>query len=263
MAIDAITEIAAALKSGADATLATGTAGSTSEIAIWDANGDLIDANLEEFRMIIEQAHVNKDRVIYEFFRGLLPLTNNPPLNQIIENFLEFNVNYLIEYCLKYSDPLKFFMPLYQEVDIVSDTLMRKGRLDRISYIPGTDDLYIMDYKTSQGWDTSRMRKELAFYYLLSQDDPRFKDKITYWAIYNPKRHELLFEPIKKISITWLNKTMNGYEYRGNHVYGFHEVLEMMYDEGQWKWYWEKIKHKYLNPIKCVHCDLIGECWGE
>lgn len=41
-AVDAITEIAAALKSGADGTLVTGTAGSDTEFAIWNSDGDLV-----------------------------------------------------------------------------------------------------------------------------------------------------------------------------------------------------------------------------
>lgn len=42
-AIDAITEIAAALKSGADATLVTGTAGASGNVAAWNADGDIVD----------------------------------------------------------------------------------------------------------------------------------------------------------------------------------------------------------------------------
>ena len=42
--IDTITEIAAPLKTGADGTVVTGTAGATDECAKWDANGDLITA---------------------------------------------------------------------------------------------------------------------------------------------------------------------------------------------------------------------------
>jgi len=42
-AVDAITEIAAALKSGADGTLATCTAGTSGNVAMWNADGDLVD----------------------------------------------------------------------------------------------------------------------------------------------------------------------------------------------------------------------------
>lgn len=42
-AVDAITEIAAALKSGSDATLITGTKGTTNYTAKWNADGDLVD----------------------------------------------------------------------------------------------------------------------------------------------------------------------------------------------------------------------------
>ena len=42
-AIDAITEIAAALKSGADGTVITGTAGTDTYTAVWNADGDLVD----------------------------------------------------------------------------------------------------------------------------------------------------------------------------------------------------------------------------
>lgn len=41
--IDDITEIAAALKSGADATLVTGTAGTSGDLAQWNVDGDLVD----------------------------------------------------------------------------------------------------------------------------------------------------------------------------------------------------------------------------
>ena len=43
--IDAITEIAAALKSGSDGDLITGTAGTNGNLAQWNADGDLIDAS--------------------------------------------------------------------------------------------------------------------------------------------------------------------------------------------------------------------------
>jgi len=42
-AVDAITEIASAIKTGIDAKLVTGTAGTAGNAAVWDANGDLID----------------------------------------------------------------------------------------------------------------------------------------------------------------------------------------------------------------------------
>jgi len=41
--VDAITEIAAALKSGSDGTVVTGTAGTSTYTAIWNADGDLVD----------------------------------------------------------------------------------------------------------------------------------------------------------------------------------------------------------------------------
>lgn len=45
-ALDDIDEIASALKSGADATLVTGTAGTSGNIAQWNADGDLIDGGI-------------------------------------------------------------------------------------------------------------------------------------------------------------------------------------------------------------------------
>ena len=44
--IDAITEIAAALKSGADATLITGTKGTSGHLAAWNADGDLVEGGI-------------------------------------------------------------------------------------------------------------------------------------------------------------------------------------------------------------------------
>jgi len=42
--IDAITEIASALKTGSDATIVTGTSGSTGDCVEWDSNGDIVTA---------------------------------------------------------------------------------------------------------------------------------------------------------------------------------------------------------------------------
>ena len=41
--VDAITEIASALKSGSDATLVTGTAGTSGDLSQWNGDGDLVD----------------------------------------------------------------------------------------------------------------------------------------------------------------------------------------------------------------------------
>lgn len=45
-ALDAITEIAAALRSGSDQTLITGTEGSNTELAVWNSDGDLISLTI-------------------------------------------------------------------------------------------------------------------------------------------------------------------------------------------------------------------------
>jgi len=45
-AIDAITEIAAGLKTGTDVKLVTGTAGADGNLATWDANGDIVDGGV-------------------------------------------------------------------------------------------------------------------------------------------------------------------------------------------------------------------------
>ena len=42
-AVDAITEVNASLRSGSDQTLVTGTKGTTNQLAIWDANGDIVN----------------------------------------------------------------------------------------------------------------------------------------------------------------------------------------------------------------------------
>jgi len=47
-ALDALTEIAAALKSGADAKLITGTAGSNGNVSKWNSDGDLIGSNVTD-----------------------------------------------------------------------------------------------------------------------------------------------------------------------------------------------------------------------
>lgn len=44
--VDAITEIAAALKTGADANLVTGTAGTNGDVAMWNGDGDIVDGGI-------------------------------------------------------------------------------------------------------------------------------------------------------------------------------------------------------------------------
>ena len=46
--VDAITEIAAAIKSGVDATVITGTAGTSNNLAKWNADGDLVESSLAD-----------------------------------------------------------------------------------------------------------------------------------------------------------------------------------------------------------------------
>jgi hypothetical protein len=55
--VDALTEIAAALKSGADATLVTGTEGDADDILVWDANGDAISSG-EALSEVVTAARV-------------------------------------------------------------------------------------------------------------------------------------------------------------------------------------------------------------
>lgn len=43
-AVDSITEIKSTLKTGSDATLVTGSEGSTNQMAIWNVDGDLVEA---------------------------------------------------------------------------------------------------------------------------------------------------------------------------------------------------------------------------
>jgi hypothetical protein len=55
--IDAITEVAAALKSGADGTFVTGTSGDANDILVWDANGDAISSG-EALSEVVTAARV-------------------------------------------------------------------------------------------------------------------------------------------------------------------------------------------------------------
>jgi len=55
--VDALTEIASALKSGADATLITGTAGTANNVPIWNADGDIVDggASIADLQQTTEE----------------------------------------------------------------------------------------------------------------------------------------------------------------------------------------------------------------
>jgi len=199
---------------------------------------------------------------IFNYFKDLVPTFESHKLNFMIENFLDFNTRYYQEYCMNHSDPKRNFIPAAQEIVVESKTKRMMGTIDRISHIPDSDNYYLMEYKATKSMDPSKMRKELAFYYILAQDSD-FASQITNWSVYNPLHDDILFEKIKKISITWMWKSIDGWDDKRGHHYGFWEVYELMQDEGEWKKYWEGCKHKFLNPVKCVHCGYkeIAGCW--
>jgi len=202
------------------------------------------------------------DMIIFEYFKSLAPDFESARMNFLVENFLDFCSKYYLGYCHTTANPKKYMLPAEQEYEIKSDSAKMIGTLDRISHIPRTDKYYIMEYKSTKKMDISKLRKELSFQYLLAQDSP-YASQITHWGVYNPLLNEVLYEPIKKISITWMHKTLNGWDDRRGHHIGFWEAYELMQQKEEWEIYWNSCKQKFLNPGKCIHCGYMDreECW--
>jgi ATP-dependent exoDNAse (exonuclease V) beta subunit len=210
-----------------------------------------VGQRIDEFQHIVDNADLEMESEIYHFLRGIMPETKNPVFNEMTQNFVDFHTNYFTTYCQHQPDPIECFLPVYQEIYVETEELMRSGRIDRVSYVPGTTDYYIMDYKTGRSWNVSDLRKELSFYYSISQELEFLQDRVTHWSIYNPNIQRVLFEPIKKISITWMEKT----------IVQFKEALPVLRDDVLFEEFWKKNKKKFLNPIKCIHCEVQEECW--
>ena len=84
--IDAITEIASALKSGSDVTLITGTAGSNGQVAEWNADGDIVGVST--------YAKIQRYRTIYIDAAAMLASTTNGATaasNEFTTNDLDFD----------------------------------------------------------------------------------------------------------------------------------------------------------------------------
>lgn len=198
---------------------------------------------------------------IFTYLKSLAPDFESARMNHLVENFLEFCTKYYMGYCYNTDDPKKYMIPVEQEYEIKSKPSKKVGTLDRISLVPKTDKYYIMEYKSIKSMkDLSKLRKELSFQYILAQDSP-YASQITHWAVYNPLLNQVMYEPIKKISITWMHKTINGWDDKRGHHIGFWEAYEMMIDEEKWDLYWDTCKHKFLDPTRCVFCGYNDRCW--
>ncbi len=57
--VDAITEIAAALKTGADGTLVTGTAGTNGNLGMWNSDGDIVDSTVAAADVVVDSDIAN------------------------------------------------------------------------------------------------------------------------------------------------------------------------------------------------------------
>lgn len=141
----------------------------------------------------------------YRYFRKFLP--ENPALLRMCEWFVEFEAR-------RWSElrDRELWMPVFRERYFRSDTLKLAGFVDRVDRT--IDGKYIViDYKTTKGFDKSKLRKELAFYVLLIQtanEVPEWFDrsKIHYIGIINPAKGIVWYEELKKVTVTYLLKSL-------------------------------------------------------
>lgn len=68
------------------------------------------------------------------------------------------------------------FMPACREIDLVSDTLLLAGQLDRIDWVSKDEnEVRIVEYKTSAGVNESSLKRQFGIYTLLVEDTLGFK----------------------------------------------------------------------------------------
>jgi len=104
------------------------------------------------------------------------------------------------------------WFPVARELRVINDEMKMIGKIDRIDR---TNDemLVIVEYKTGKRRQLSKIRKELAFYWLLLQGarglPPEINPKrVKYIAMYNPSLNSVWYEELKKRTVTALKKSI-------------------------------------------------------
>lgn len=146
----------------------------------------------------------------------------------------EERIRYL---ALKEAGKEDIFVPAYREVHINSPTLKLHGYIDAIRWIDKKKKtLALVEYKTSKSFKPGNVKRELAYYRMLWDDQMKDVGTITHTIIMNP---QCKINVANKVSVRNMNAAKKAIE----RVRAALEAKEF---------------DKPMNTFKCGYCELCG-----
>ncbi len=165
----------------------------------------------------VEQIYDFNSKHIGEYFSYAVPETNDDLMQEWISYFLEYEqwrFEKIRDLTNSIDDLKKYFIPIAKEESITApDIIDKTGHFDRIDYIPGTEDLEVVEYKTGKWYDMEQpnkvtgMNAEIGFYVTILQASNRFpNNNITHWKVINPTLRKVWRNKISKVTLTSVNR---------------------------------------------------------
>jgi len=132
-----------------------------------------------------------------EYFRTLMPPTDNLSIMKAMENFWRFEAYEWVS-LRDVPDPLRYFIPVAREkVFIVKKReegpfLGFAGHVDRIDRMLD-ENLIVIDYKPKI-YNISSLRRELCFYQQLINDSHVYDRRVTHWGCFEYRIGKTFYE---------------------------------------------------------------------
>ena len=163
---------------------------------------------------------------------------------EYVKNLTLFEATRWYNYSKLTANPPLYWLPVYTEIEVTDEDKRRTGTVDRVERIVGRKTYAIVEVKAKIGSNTSNIRRELGWYYLLAQrawKDGYIDKQITHWGCFGYKTGETFFEEVKRITLTAMEKRF------------------VKFQDAIAKGDYPKKLFGYL----CMWCEYLGECYND
>jgi len=166
----------------------------------------------DEFFRVVDYEELGEAadlREIREVFLDTTRFIQAPAaLENLVENFLEFESQRYLDMKGEHDDPIKYYKPymLENKIEVLNAFRDEGIRIDMVGIIDRVDLLYtgtiaLIEYK-SGNLNEKRVERELLFYTLLLEKANEYKGgsfpEVTHLVGYSPRENDLVVLPMKK-----------------------------------------------------------------
>lgn len=131
-------------------------------------------------------------RSAYQLFKPMLP--DHPILNSYCDNFIQFEASEWERISRSTSDPVKYWAPLWRELELEVPKVGFSHHIDRIDLLP-SGSLIIIEYKPKVR--PTSIREELSFYAIGVMASEMIEQPVSHVGCYGYATAEAKSWPIK------------------------------------------------------------------